>query len=97
MFKVELEFDTSLSAETVNKYCNETDRIFIKDGVTIAEKSFGKRTYIDETDNGFADIGAALITMSDNDELYRAVKTAYWYKDSKCENLMETFFYEGKK
>ena len=93
MFKVELEFDKSLPKETVNSICDQVDEIFAEEGVSCAKKSFSERVYIDENEEeGYGNIGAAIVLMSDYENLFNAVRKAVWYHNEKREDMMGVVF-----
>ena len=93
MFKVELEFDKTLPKKQVNEFCKTTDDIFEGEGVSCAKKSFGERIYIDENEEeGFGNIGAAIVLMSDYSDLFNAVKKAIWYHNEKREDMIGVVF-----
>lgn len=93
MFKVEIEFDKDLPAEQVEELCRQTDEIFEGEGVSCVKKSFGSRVYVDEDENeGYGNVGAAIVQMSDYEELFNAVAKAVWYHNDKKEDMMGVVF-----
>lgn len=93
MFRVELEFDTTLPKETVNKYCEETDRIFAEEHIPCAEASFGKRCYIDvrgEEDYGY--MWAALMGIRRIKEISSKIIKGLWIDEEHTEILTNGFF-----
>lgn len=91
MFKVELEFKQDV---TVN-ILTAVKKIFTDEGMTYFLDENGKQIFTDSEDTGFMNIGASLIrTYEEIPNISAMLNNALWFHNKKCENLMETFFYE---
>ncbi len=93
MFKVELEFKKDVPANIFNI----VKKIFIDEGMTCFLDENGKQIFTDSEDTGFMNIGASLIrSYEEIPNISTMLNSALWFHNKKCENLMETFYYEEK-
>ena len=91
MFKVELEFKKDVPSNILNT----VKKIFTDEGMTYFLDENGKQIFTDSEDTGFMNIGASLIrSYEEIPNISTMLNNALWFHNRKCENLMETFFYE---
>ncbi len=93
MFKVELEFKKDVPANIFNT----VKKIFIDEGMTCFLDENEKQIFTDSEDTGFMNIEASLIrSYEEIPNISTMLNRALWFHNKKCENLMETFYYEEK-
>ena len=93
MLKIVMEIDSSLPKNKVDYYCEIMDNIFEENNVPCVSKSFGKRIYQNDNEEiNLAEGGMALIEISDNEELRKAIVKGIWQTDTETDDIVKEFF-----
>lgn len=93
MYKLELSFDTNaLDTDSLEKMCEQTDKIFEQEDLTCTKRQPGRRIYLDRgRKQDYGRFWAAIFALKSSAALAGSLKECIWYNGNERENLITDF------